>query len=240
MSIQPCAAEVEVVARLEGERRRLAHPAQLDGVLVGEPVGRGRSAGGFGTRVEQLLRGALGASRARSSSCWSSALTRLQLLELLRRRLALELRRCARSSSTRGVRARARRASASISSSNALARRPCARARRGSVGLVAGRADVDHRRESRKCLDHLRDALLRRPSGQTRSAIARARAGARSRPRPRSPPTRAARRRSRRRRRRRVRSRVKPRCSATNCEARRPSSRPGSRTRGSSGSDFEM
>ena len=83
--------ELEMVARLEVERRRLADLADLDGVLLVVAVGRVlrrrvRDA------VEQPLRRRSAARRARPRAAAARALTAVQLLELLGRRLALQLR----------------------------------------------------------------------------------------------------------------------------------------------------
>ena len=66
-----------------------------------------------------------------------------------------------RSSSTRGTSAR-QRSSAASSASNASAAPLRASAARQRVGVVARGPEVDHAAESRKRLEHLRDALLGR------------------------------------------------------------------------------
>ena len=82
--------QLEVVARLEGEGRRLADAAELDGVLVGEPVGRAR-VGRRGDPLEQLGAALLG-GRERLLDLLELRLHALQLLDLLGRRLPLQLR----------------------------------------------------------------------------------------------------------------------------------------------------
>ena len=82
--------ELQVVARLEGERRRLADAAQLDGVLVREAV-RGARIGRRGNALEELGAALLGGGQL-LLDLLQLGLDAFQLLDLLGRRLALELR----------------------------------------------------------------------------------------------------------------------------------------------------
>ena len=180
------------------------------------------------------------ASSAAASSCsaaCSCLLHAAHLLELLRRRLALELRLRAQL-----VDARHEHAPALVGGEPARRtprRRPCARARRrnSSGALRAARASIT-RRESRYA-----SSSAATPSSCDRRARrgrrARARRDARSRRRRRSRPTRAARGRSRRRRTRPSRSRVNPSRSATNARPL-PLLTSGCANSRKNGSDFEM
>ena len=127
------------------ERRRLAEAADLDGVVLGVAV-RSRGVRRVRDERERLLAGRLGGGELLLRRP-QLLLHPLQLLELLRRRLALQLRLAAEL-----VDARHERPPALVGGEQLVERlgRALARERRPpGVGLGAGGLQVDHPRESR-------------------------------------------------------------------------------------------
>ena len=143
LGVDPC--ELEVVPRLERELRRLADAPELLGILVREAV-RSARIGRGGDEVEERRTPALGLGQL-LLGLLELGLDRLQLLELLGRRLALELRLRAQL-----VDARDEREPGAVGVHErvefvrgALPLERCA----VCLGLRSRRPDVDHARESR-------------------------------------------------------------------------------------------
>ncbi len=160
--------EIEVVARLERERRRIADHLDDDRVLLRRPVRRV-----LGRRGSERGRAAPAARSASPSRCFELLQLRLHARAAPRAApaSACPSASCARAARRPAARARARRRSAASSSSKRL-RRALARERGAKrVGIVAGCAEVDHRVESRSasstCATPSSDA-----DGQTQSATA--------------------------------------------------------------------
>ncbi len=177
--------------------RGVADAAELLCVLLGVAVG-GRGIGRIRHLLEQRVPLGLGGRQLRLERA-QLVLHRVQLLELLRRRLALELLPAPQLVDLReqGEPATRRRRAARRTSRP----RPCGRARRGTA---AGSARAARRSITPVNLQAPREPTrrpARRPAGRS-SRQSPSPARARSRPRRRSRPIRSARRRSRRRRRR--------------------------------------
>ena len=188
--------EIEMIARLEVEARRLADDPHDDGVLLLVAVGRvlGRGVRHAIVQILEPLRrlGQLGLERLQLG------LERGQLGELLRSRLAFQLR-----ARPQLIDALLELAPADIGGEQLvedLGRALARECRPVAVGVVAGCAQVDHRFEFRSASSTCaRLPPLRRGRSSRRPP---SRGHARSRRRCRTRPIRRARRRSRRRRRR--------------------------------------
>src|SRR5688572_12383279 len=225
--------ELEVVARLEGERRRVADAPELDGVVVREAVG-GTRVRGCRNAVEQLGAPALGGCEI-LLELLELGLHAPELLDLLGGRLALELRLRAQL-----VRLGHEREPGAVGLHERVELlRGALALERGAVGVRVGprSPDVDHARESRTA-----SITWATPSssadGQTQSATSSTRACAFATATPNtghsisstsfSPSPNAT-----------VRSRLKPRCSATKSRPE-PFVTSGLANSRKKGSDLEM